>query len=56
MNASWFLLQGMPAASRQAFLHEAYSPEGLNLNLGSCRIGPATTRAVSIAMTMFLTI
>jgi hypothetical protein len=28
MNASWFLLHGMPAASRQAFLREAYSPEG----------------------------
>jgi glucosylceramidase len=39
MNASWFLLRGMSAASRQAFLHEAYSPDGLNLNLGRCCIG-----------------
>jgi glucosylceramidase len=39
MNASWFLLYVMPAASCQAFFREAYSPAGLNLNLGRCCIG-----------------
>jgi glucosylceramidase len=29
----------MPAASRQAFLRDVYSPQGLNLNLGRCCIG-----------------
>ena len=38
-DASCFLLHGMPAASRQAFLRETYSPTGLNLNLGRCCIG-----------------
>jgi hypothetical protein len=38
-DASCYLLLGMAAASRQAFLREAFSPEGLNLNVGRCCIG-----------------
>jgi glucosylceramidase len=38
-DASCFLLSGMPAAARQAFLTEIYSPTGLNLNIGRCCIG-----------------
>jgi glucosylceramidase len=38
-DASCFLLSGMPAATRQAFLTEVYSPSGLNLNIGRCCIG-----------------
>ena len=38
-DASCFLLNGMPAAARHAFLTDVYSPSGLNLNLGRCCIG-----------------
>src|ERR1700688_2597684 len=38
-EASCFLLSGMPAATRRAFLTEVYSPLGLNLNVGRCCIG-----------------
>jgi glucosylceramidase len=38
-DASCFLLSGMPAAARRAFLTEIYSPAGLNLNMGRCCIG-----------------
>ena len=38
-DASCYLLNGMPAPSRHAFLREAFSPDGLNLNLGRCCIG-----------------
>ena len=38
-DASCFLLSGMPAAARHAFLTDIYSPSGLNLNLGRCCIG-----------------
>jgi glucosylceramidase len=38
-EASCFLLQGMPAAARHAFLTETYSPLGLNLSIGRCCIG-----------------
>jgi glucosylceramidase len=38
-EASCFLLHGMPTAARQAFLAAAYSPLGLNLNLGRSCIG-----------------
>ncbi len=38
-DASCFLLSGMPAAARRAFLNEIYTPAGLNLNLGRCCIG-----------------
>ena len=38
-DASCFLLSGMPAAGRHAFLTDVYSPSGLNLNLGRCCIG-----------------
>jgi glucosylceramidase len=37
-DASCFLLSGMPAADRHAFLTDVYSPSGLNLNLGRCSI------------------
>ena len=38
-EASCFLLHGMPAAERHAFLTEAYSPLGLNLSVGRSCIG-----------------
>jgi glucosylceramidase len=38
-DASCFLLSGLPAAARHAFLTDVYSPTGLNLNLGRCCIG-----------------
>ena len=38
-DASCFLLSGLPAAERHAFLTDVYSPSGLNLNLGRCCIG-----------------
>jgi glucosylceramidase len=38
-EASCFLLGGMPAAARHAFLTETYSPLGLNLSLSRCCIG-----------------
>jgi glucosylceramidase len=38
-EASCFLLRGMPAAARHAFLTETYSPLGLNLGVGRCCIG-----------------
>jgi glucosylceramidase len=38
-EASCFLLHGMPAAARHAFLTEAYSPFGLNLSIGRSCIG-----------------
>jgi len=38
-DASCFLLSGLPAAGRHAFLTDVYSPTGLNLNLGRCCIG-----------------
>jgi glucosylceramidase len=38
-DASCFLLSGMPAATRHAFLTDVYSPSGLNLNIGRCCIG-----------------
>jgi glucosylceramidase len=38
-EASCFLLHGMPAAARHAFLTEAYSPLGLNLSVGRSCIG-----------------
>jgi glucosylceramidase len=37
-DAACFLLSGMPAAARHAFLTDVYSPSGLNLNLGRCSI------------------
>ncbi len=37
-DASCFLLSGMPAESRDAFLSEMYSSSGLNLNVGRCSI------------------
>jgi len=38
-EASCFLLQGMPAAARHAFLTDTYSPSGLNLSMSRCCIG-----------------
>ncbi len=38
-EASCFLLCGMPAAARRAFLAETYSPQGLNLSIGRSCIG-----------------
>ena len=38
-DASCFLMGGLPAASRHAFLTEIFSPMGLNLNVGRCCIG-----------------
>ena len=38
-DASCFLLSGMPAVERRAFLTEIFSPSGLNLNMGRCCIG-----------------
>ena len=38
-DASCYLLSGMPAAARHAFLNDTFSPAGLNLNLGRCCIG-----------------
>ena len=38
-DAACYLLNGMPATARNAFLTEMYSPVGLNLNVGRCCIG-----------------
>jgi glucosylceramidase len=38
-EASCFLLQGMPADVRHAFLTDTYSPSGLNLSMSRCCIG-----------------
>jgi glucosylceramidase len=38
-DASCFLLSGMPAPARHAFLSDIFSPSGLNLNMGRCCIG-----------------
>ena len=38
-DASCYLLNSMEPASRKAFLHDTFSPEGMNLNVGRTSIG-----------------